>query len=220
MWSDVQYHVGLSVINAYEWAHPDIIIKCTYLNWWHQMNCRSCQFFPYNKLSNMQKKHNVQPDLPSLSYIIGFVPFATPHIFSRMVVLPALALPMTRIRKCGHMYCSLSILTCVSSDVPDIYQSDNGNAKTSYWITQWKPTGSVCHYSIDYLMMECASVLLRRKYVREKGVLLECLIKCLPKIESGSTKKAMDNYPNYWSACWHKCNVSLYGSTYQYVRQS
>ena len=41
-------------------------------------------------------------DLPSSSYIMGFAPFATPQTFSMMVVLPALALPMTRMRKCGH----------------------------------------------------------------------------------------------------------------------
>ncbi len=41
-------------------------------------------------------------DLPSLSYMMGFTPFATPQTFSRTVVLPALALPMTRMRKCGH----------------------------------------------------------------------------------------------------------------------
>ena len=37
-----------------------------------------------------------QTELPSLLYMMGFVPFATPQTFSRMVVLPALALPMTR----------------------------------------------------------------------------------------------------------------------------
>ena len=40
--------------------------------------------------------------LPSLPYMIGFISFATPQTFSRMVVLPALALPMMRMRKCGH----------------------------------------------------------------------------------------------------------------------
>jgi hypothetical protein len=50
------------------------------------------------------KKQKVEPGLPSLSYMMGFVPFATPQIFSRMVVLPALALPMMRIRKWGHRY--------------------------------------------------------------------------------------------------------------------
>ncbi len=35
--------------------------------------------------------------LPLLSYMIGFVPIATPHTFSKMVVLPALALPITKI---------------------------------------------------------------------------------------------------------------------------
>jgi hypothetical protein len=54
-------------------------------------------------------------NLPSLSYIIGFVPCCTPHIFSRIVVLPALALPIMRIWKWGHSYCSLSITICFGS---------------------------------------------------------------------------------------------------------
>jgi hypothetical protein len=37
-----------------------------------------------------------QTDSPSLLYMMGIVPFATPQTFSRMVVLPALALPMRR----------------------------------------------------------------------------------------------------------------------------
>ncbi len=45
------------------------------------------------------------------SKMMGLVPWATPQTFSRMVVFPALALPMTRIRKQGHSHCSLRILT-------------------------------------------------------------------------------------------------------------
>ena len=60
----------------------------------------------------MRKYIGISLNLPILSCIImGFVPFATPQTFSRMVVLPALALPMTRIRKWGHLYCSLSNVT-------------------------------------------------------------------------------------------------------------
>jgi hypothetical protein len=47
--------------------------------------------------------HEFWLGLPLLSYMMGFVPFATPQIFSRMVVFPALALPITGIRKCGHL---------------------------------------------------------------------------------------------------------------------
>ena len=36
---------------------------------------------------------------PCSSYMMGLVPCATPQTFSRMVVLPALALPITRMRK-------------------------------------------------------------------------------------------------------------------------
>lgn len=36
------------------------------------------------------------------------VPFATPQTFSRIVVLPAFARPMIRIRKLGHLARSLS----------------------------------------------------------------------------------------------------------------
>ena len=71
----------------------------------------------------------IQTDLPSLSYMMDFVPFATPQTFSRMVVLPALALPMTRMQKYGHRYCSLSIWTCVSS-VSDTCQSRISNAES------------------------------------------------------------------------------------------
>jgi len=37
--------------------------------------------------------------IPFLSYMMGFTPSATPQIFRRIVVLPALALPMIRMRK-------------------------------------------------------------------------------------------------------------------------
>lgn len=40
-------------------------------------------------------------------------PGATPQIFSRIVVLPALALPMMRIRKQGHLDRSWSIVAVV-----------------------------------------------------------------------------------------------------------
>jgi len=56
----------------------------------------------YLQKLDSQRKHKIPTDLPSLSYMMDFVPFATPQTFSRMVVLPALALPMTRMRKCGH----------------------------------------------------------------------------------------------------------------------
>ena len=65
--------------------------------------------------NHSQRMHEIQTDSPSLSYMMDFVPFATPQTFSRMVVLPALALPMTRMRKCGHRYRFLSIRTCASS---------------------------------------------------------------------------------------------------------
>ena len=41
---------------------------------------------------------------PCSSYMMVLVPWATWQTFSRMVVLPALALPMTSIRKWGHAY--------------------------------------------------------------------------------------------------------------------
>ena len=58
-----------------------------------------------------EKVHGISSNLPFLLYMMmGCVPFATPQTFSRMVVLPALALPMTRMRKWGHLYCPLSIV--------------------------------------------------------------------------------------------------------------
>ena len=73
----------------------------THLKWWHQVNHRLFKLTTCQRLNN-QRKHKTQACLPSLPYMMGFVPFATPQTFSRMVVLPALALPMTRMRKCGH----------------------------------------------------------------------------------------------------------------------
>ena len=62
-----------------------------------------------------KKVYGLLYNLPSMSSIMGFVPFATPQTFSRMVVLPALARPMTRMRKCGHLYRSLRILISSTS---------------------------------------------------------------------------------------------------------
>ena len=82
----------------------------THLNWWYQMSFRRFQVFTY-KEQNIRKYTVLSSNLPSLSYMMmGCVPFATPQTFSRMVVLPALALPMTRMQKWGHLYWSLSIV--------------------------------------------------------------------------------------------------------------
>jgi len=55
--------------------------------------------------------------------MMGIVPLATPQTFSRIVVLPALALPITRTRKCGQLNCSLSA-SIYPSWVPDMHQSN------------------------------------------------------------------------------------------------
>ena len=54
--------------------------------------------------------------------MMGLVPFATPQTFSRIVVFPAFALPITRMRKCGHLYRSLSTFI-FSSLISDRHQS-------------------------------------------------------------------------------------------------
>ena len=54
--------------------------------------------------------------------LIIYVPFATPQTFSRIVVFPAFALPITRMRKCGHLYRSLSTFI-FSSLISDRHQS-------------------------------------------------------------------------------------------------
>ena len=90
----------------------------THLKWWHQMSFRLFKLMTCKKLGG-QRRYKTQTDLPSLSYMMGFVPFPTWQTFSRMVVFPAWALPMIRIRKCGHRYCSLSSLTCAISSVSD-----------------------------------------------------------------------------------------------------
>jgi hypothetical protein len=73
----------------------------THFNWWHQMNHRLFKLTTCKKLKRW-REHRTQTNPPSLSYMIGLVAFATPQTFWRMVVLPALALPMMRMRKCGH----------------------------------------------------------------------------------------------------------------------
>ena len=86
-------------------------------------------------------------NLPFLSCIMmGFVPFSTPQTFSRMVVLPALALPMTRMRKWGHLYCSLSIGIspgCAATRDQSISFSDAG--ETIFWPTRCSCTSNLCH---------------------------------------------------------------------------
>ena len=80
----------------------------THLNWWYQMIQKASLLHLGG--TEYEKVHGISSNLPaSLYMVMGCVPFATPQTFSRMVVLPALALPMTRIRKCGHLYFSLSI---------------------------------------------------------------------------------------------------------------
>ena len=59
-------------------------------------------------------------DLPCLSYMTGVVPLATAQTFSRIVVFPALALPITRIRKCGHLKRSLRTLISSSLVLPEV----------------------------------------------------------------------------------------------------
>ena len=59
---------------------------------------------------------------------MGFVPLDTPQTFSRIVVLPALALPMTRMRKWGHLYSSLSF--AISSTSGSVNQSNFGGVQT------------------------------------------------------------------------------------------
>ena len=87
---------------CYQWVHAyHIVIWRPHLKWWYQMICWLFKLITWKKLNNKRNLKS-QTDLPSFPYMIGFVPFATPQTFSRMVVLPALALPMTRMRKCGH----------------------------------------------------------------------------------------------------------------------
>ena len=68
----------------------------------------------------MSKYIGLSSDLPSLSSTMGFVPFDTPQTFSRMVVLPALARPMTRMRKCGHLYRSRRISMSTSESTTSL----------------------------------------------------------------------------------------------------
>ena len=88
----------------------------TCLNWWYQMGFTRFHLCTWLE-QNVRNGIGLSFNLPSLSCIMmGFVPFATPQTFSRIVVLPALALPMTRMRKWGHLYWSLSSLTWAARD--------------------------------------------------------------------------------------------------------
>jgi hypothetical protein len=75
------------------------------------------QNIPVGYLEGMEYEtvHGISSNLPILSYMMGCVPLVTPQTFSRMVVLPALALPMMRMRKWGHPYRSLSIVISSTS---------------------------------------------------------------------------------------------------------
>ena len=80
--------------------------------------------------------------MPCLSYMMVLVPCATAQTFSRMVVLPELALPMTRIRKWGHSYCPWS--TAI----------DSGSASIT-----WVSHGKQCELGFD-LPNACVPVLI------------------------------------------------------------
>ena len=100
----------------------------------HLMVSNEFQKVPVVHLEGMEyeKVHQIQvsSNLPLLSYMMGCVPFATPQTFSRMVVLPALALPMMRMRKWGHPYRSLSTVissTCAAAKNQLMSFSREGN---------------------------------------------------------------------------------------------
>ena len=96
------------------WAHQCTAL--TYLNRWCQMGATRFHFSTYKEQNIRNHISGLSFNLPFLSCIMtGFVPFSTPQTFSRMVVLPALALPMTRMRKWGHLYWSLSIATSIAA---------------------------------------------------------------------------------------------------------
>ena len=83
-------------------------------------------------------------NLPFLSCIMtGVVPFSTPQTFSRMVDLPALALPITRMRKWGHLYWFLSFATSIAardSQVHFLVREESG-----CWPTRCSCT-NLCHH--------------------------------------------------------------------------
>ena len=90
------------------WAHQCTPLTC--LNGWYQMGFTRFHLCTWLE-QNVRKSIRLSFNSPFLSCIMmGFVPFATPQTFSRIVVLPALALPMTRMRKWEHLYWSLSIV--------------------------------------------------------------------------------------------------------------
>ncbi len=102
-------------------------VQFTHLHWWCQMHWR--KFWLSVSKGNPIFRWRTLPSssTPFWSYMMGFVPFATPQTFSRMVVLPALALPMMRMRKWRHLYRSLSTLT-----------------EPSIWWEMWWVTTSKC----------------------------------------------------------------------------
>ena len=98
----------------------------------------------YLKESQFGKQlQKLELGLPSWSYIMGLVPCCTPQTFSRMVVLPALALPMMRMWKWGHLYRSLSFTT---GSTP-VFISSILVARGKYGHTWYFFTASIqCHH--------------------------------------------------------------------------
>ena len=88
-------------------------------------------------------------DIPSLSSIMGVVPFATPQTFSRIVVLPAFARPMTRMRKYGHLYRSLRILTS-STSASTKNQFDFSRVETLCRLTGCMWFSNLCHLCLHW----------------------------------------------------------------------
>src|SRR6266550_4823001 len=128
------------------------------------MNHRLFKLVTCKRLSN-QRKNKIQTHLPSLSYMMGCVPFATPQTFSRMVVLPANALPMTRMRNCGHLYRSRSIAIC-SSSVSIVYKSVLVSRNKSLL-----STNSMCWCSPTSLEINCATC--NQGFVLKRSILTE-----------------------------------------------
>ena len=91
---------------------------------------------------------------PCSSNMMGLVPCATPQTFSRMVVFPALALPMTRMRKWGQRYWSLSIaMDSASTSIAKCHIWQGWYSALTHLMQYWEflPLLILCEHDIDGL---------------------------------------------------------------------
>ena len=119
--------------------------------------------------------------------MMGFVPCCTPQAFSRMVVLPALARPMMRIRKWGHLYLSFIICSALYAWVKLGYER---NVQTDLMHQHWWFLPSFA-LSGQGLQLREEVMAERKKAGRGKGVVFRKLGVASAKIRVGLKEESL-----------------------------